>query len=374
MDVSLMEHVLRESARTLDCIKDTEQGSSHEWKNVQKSVLDSNRQLHQAIQLFSGRIDALENTVEQLSLAVHTLIDDRRVKEERYTADQRLLSRSLQTVTDDLHTLRNHLRAIEGTVSEDVHTLRDSVFAEVERDLAALKEVSKVQQRRENRLELCERDVDMLRKDKLDSCDFASAIREIKTQLEQLQLFPALRTELATQSSQSDMLARAGGAASRHVGSNFRWVWHGGSFASTCAKAIPWEERILKTGEAIRWNSAHGHVLKIDHEGTYHITAAVFLQGREANVPAITMYVNGDAVVAAVQTRSACLTKMASAHHSHHRRDGGVGKPCACDPVIMSGFTVTDYLYLPVGCVLTLAYGGDPRNVLHAILSIQCLS
>lgn len=210
-------------------------------------------------------------------------------------------------------------------------------------------------------------------------------------QLEQLQLFPTMRLVGANETLSSVAAeynlsgARKSGVLNQmmsHRGNRFRWLWHGGSFSSHCSKAIPWEERVVKTGDGIRWSSSHPHVLKVDHEGVHKLTVAVFHNGRDHAVPTITVYINGDAVLNGVSSHSSCILRPATggAAPSSSRQSGASPAPqhqklnCACEPQLLNGLSVSDMFYFPLGAVITVAYRADPRNVMQAVLDVETLS
>ena len=384
MSLSDTDVALRnECLRILNSIDDTEKGVAFEWKNVQPAVLGASRHTQHVSLEVMQRLDRLENKLEHLTVAVNTLIDDRRVKEERYASDNRAFSRSWQTLTEDVQHLRDHTSRTEHATAEAIRILRDVALPEFQQELDSLKEVHKVQTRKEVRLEHAEKDIDMLRQHKVDASDFNSAMRELKIRMDQMQLFP-IAGGISAQNNTGSFSSIAGGlsgelARHHHRGSVYRWLWHGGSFTSPCSKAVPWSERVVKSGDGIRWNSAHPHVVKIDHEAIYRLTVAVFHNGRDHSVPTITVYINGDAVLNSFSTQSpSCIlrpTQAATKSSATIRgeRDGSeLG--CACEPRLLNGLTCTELFYFPVGSVITVAYRADPRNVMQAVLDLETMT
>jgi hypothetical protein len=363
--------------RILQDIHDTESGASYKWRNVQPSVVESTIALHKLVQAVADRVDRLEGKLDQVLIAVTTLAQDRELKEERYASDNRAFTRSwgaLQLSVDQLkaefeHSIRSHAEALR--------VIREVSIPELEHEMDSVKEIHKAQSRKEVRLERAEGDIDQLRNHKVDQIDFDAQIRALKIQLEQIQLFP-------TFNSSSALLSGNSGTAAVSCS---RWLWHGGSFSHALAKVISWDERILRIGTCVRWSKSHPSVLKIDREGIYKVTVAVFYDGScETSIPSLTLYVNNDAIVSAASTTSSCVLRSAASGH-HNQMDAGdfKGKKssvcrrceairCCCEPQALSGLTLSDILLIPLGTVLTVAYRADPRNVRQAVLELECMT
>jgi hypothetical protein len=370
-----------ECLRILTAIDETEKGVGFEWRNVQPAVLAASRHSqHTAIETLS-RLDRLEQKLEHLTVAVNTLIDDRRVKEERYASDNRAFSRSWQALTEDQQQLRDQTARADFAAAEAIRVLREVALPELQQEVDSLKEIHKVQSRKDVRLEHAEKDIDMLRQHKVDAVDFNSALRELKLRLEQSQMF--LLPGSGGGNSFSSMAAGGGdsgstfgalGAVGRHHhrGSVYRWLWNGGSFTSACSKAIPWTERLLKTGDGIRWNSAHPHVIKIDHEAIYRLTVAVFHNGRDHHVPTVTVYINSDAVLHTISTQSSSCILRPVPGEKKGLNSSDVG--CACEPRLLNALSCNELFYFPAGSVITVAYRADPRNVIQAVLDLETIT
>lgn len=379
-----------ESLRILTAIDDTEKGVAFEWRNVQPAVLASCRHSNHVAIDTMGRIDRLEQKLEHLVVAVNTLIDDRRVKEERYASDNRAFARSWQTLTDDHQQLRDQTARADYAASEGLRVLREVALPELQQELDSVKEVHKLQTRKEVRLEHAEKDIDMLRQHKVDAVDFNAAIRELRSRLEQSQLF--LSPTMGGHSMSSVAAGGGGGglngsdtalgfavggcAKHHHRGSVYRWLWTGGSFTSACSKAIPWSERLVKSGDGIRWNSQHPHIIKIDHEAIYRLSVAVFHNGRDHHVPTVTVYINADAVLHAISTNSSsCILRPLQPSSTTDKRGLNTSVAgCACEPRLLNGVSCNELFYFPAGSVITVAYRADPRNVMQAVLDLETIT
>lgn len=380
-----------ETTRILAAIDDTERGTSHEWKNVQPVVVQSTRRLHQCTQSMLKRLDDLEEKMDRILVAVTTLTHDRQVKEERYASDNRAFTRAWSKLEEDVDYLRQQHDRVSAAHHEALRLLRETTIPELERELDAVREVHRVQTRKENRIDQLEQDNHELRTQKVDQRDFHNEILTIRQQLDQMNLFPAFHAGgggKGSISSSSDMLLSGGNGAALSVS---RWVWNGGSFREAAYRTgIPWTSRVLRVGDATKWNSQHPQVIKVEREGVYRVHLALFHDGRSVGVPALTLYLNNDPLLNALSTAGSNVLLRSAAHQpasSHNilsadKKSSVVRQcckrcravRCCCDPAPCIGVTLSDSIFAPAGSIITVIYDADPRNVLQAVLELECLS
>ncbi|CUG91995.1 Hypothetical protein, putative [Bodo saltans] len=353
-----------ESNRILGAIEDTERGLGHEWKNVQPAVVESTRKLHQAMQHMTQRMDSMEGKLDQLLIVATQLNTDRKAREERYVDDKRVWHRTWEDLRDGLDALRSDFERNAGAHSELVRVLQDITIPELQHELDGIKAIHQSHARKEHRIEQLERDVLGVHRTKIDVDEYRDQIRLIEAKLSNIELFPVCKPQ-------------SGGSGGGDLAAGLsvsRWVLRVDALATN--RPLPWD-RAFHVGTSTAWNDRARHVIKVQEEGIYRLSLAVFHNNRDHCAPSVSIFIDNDPIIHALSSTTVL--------RQHHRNENAVAATCGactrcrlsrccCDPETLNGITVNDILLLPARAIVTIAYKGDRHYLHHGMLELQRLT
>jgi hypothetical protein len=165
--------------------------------------------------------------------------------------------------------------------------------------------------------------------------DVNRALAEVSRELEGKASLGALEASIREQG-----IINAGLAAERSVG---RWIWKSGNVKA--GNGVPWNVQSVNTDpENFVWEKNCVSIVA-NAPGLYEVTFGFFVRKK----PAIQLLVNGEPVMAAVNSASYVL------HHSSGRLTS-VGRHPAGN---VTGLTLVDFLALPPKARIAVTYNGE---------------
>ena len=123
-----------------------------------------------------------------------------------------------------------------------------------------------------------------------------------------------------------------------------RWIWKSGQVNK--GNGVPWNVQSVNTDpDNFRWERDRSYIVTVA-PGLYEVNFGFFVRKK----PAIQLLVNGEPVLAAVNSASYVL------HHSSGRLTS-VGRHPSGN---ITGLTLIDFLALPAKAKIAITYNGEP--------------
>lgn len=358
------QQLLNESARIARSVTATRRGESIEFRNIPEAVLDAIEHDKKSLENIFARLETLERGMKESTAIIQILVDDAKVKDARYEANQSLFGGKWSQLEERVASLETMLAQVESDTNKKLGAVKDSQLRTLREDVDELTGKVELVDDINEQIHAVREQLDLVKRLKSNVADVQTLEDKMQRQIDHAVVRRPLSNGSLAQAGTGDSTPRVARIARR-------WTWHGATLASSRGRAISWDELTVAIGRGVEWSVKQPSCIFVTHGGIYRLTVALFHNAADRSVPALTVYINRDAVVHATDTSSSCV--MRTRVNQEGSRKMEVAR-CSCEPVPINGLTLNDFFFFPQDSTVVVAYSGDASNVYQAVLELEALS